>query len=134
MASNDRVMDRDITIHQGMDKYDAMRCVESDGTVPDLDGWTATLNVYRAPAAFESIHDETPLISGGTSDSKVTLGYWTDDEFGPYNVLIYLSRSVTSALEEWGVGVYVIDLIDPYNHTQVRIRGRVTLEEGTRHA
>ncbi len=134
MASNHRVVERDITIYQGMDHYDAFRCIESDGTVPDLEDWTATLRVYRAPAAFESIHDEAPIITGSTSDGKVSLGHWTDADFGPYNVLTYLSSALTSALDEWGVGVYMLDLIDPFDHVQVRVRGRVTLEEGTTYA
>lgn len=123
----------DIVLHQGMDEYYPMRLAEPDGTTPDLTEWSATLNLYRSAVAVESIHDEPPILAGGTNDGLVSLGLFDGGEFGPYNAYMALVSSLTSSLIPWGIGSYNLDIIDPFGHVQYRVAGIIKLEEGTRH-
>lgn len=123
----------DIVLHQGMDEYYPLKFMEKDGTVNDLEGWSGTLRLYRSPVSIQSIHDEPPILTGSTDDGKVLLGLFDGGEFGQYNCYIGLTSSVTSSLGPWGVGVYNLDIIDPYGHVQYRVRGAMSLEEGAKH-
>lgn len=128
-----RVGRHDITIHQGMDEYYPVRFMEPDGTVIDLGDYTATFSLYRAPATLASLHEHDPVLTGDTTNGRVQLGLFDGGEFGFYNCYIGLTSHVTSGLGPWGVGVYNLDIIDPFGHVQYRVRGAISLEEGTRH-
>ena len=128
-----RVARHDIVIHQGMDEYYPIRFMEPDGTVRDLADYAASFTLYRSPATLESLHEHQPILTGNTADGKVQLGNFDGGEFGFYNCYIGLTSHVTSALGPWGVGVYNLDIIDPFGRVQYRVRGTIKLEEGTRH-
>ena len=125
----------DIVLRQGMDEYFPMRIEDPHGTMADLDGWTATLALYRAPATLASLHDEPPVSAPGAT---VTLGTFDGGDpatggFGLYNVLPAFPSATTSALSPWGNGIYNIDISDSFGHVQYRIEGTIVLVEGTRH-
>lgn len=128
----------DLVVHQGLilaqpfapEYYDPV-----SGTLKrkDYTGHTATFTIYGAPATFDSLHDGPVVFHATSGDGAVELGLFDSDEFGQYGILLYLTQAQTSGMQPWGRGVYNLDILDGFGHPQLRIRGTIVLEEGTKH-
>lgn len=123
----------DITVHQGMIVAEPFAPTDPDGLVIDYTGYSATFNLYASPATLDSLHDLPPILSLSDASGAIEVGLMDSDDFGEYSVLLYLTQQQTSVLEPWGRGVYNLDIIDPFGHPQLRIRGVMQLEEGAHH-
>ncbi len=128
----------DITIPQGMIVAEAFAPEYFDpdsGTLKrkDYTGYSATFTVWRSPATFDSLHDGPVVFHATSGDGAVELGLFDSDEFGQYGILLYLTQAQTSGMQPWGRGVYNLDILDGFGHPQLRIRGTIVLEEGTKH-
>ncbi len=55
-------------------------------------------------------------------------------EYAITNVLLFLGHGTTSALEPWGLGLYNLDLIDPFGRVMPILADSCVLEEGRGHA
>lgn len=127
----------DLTIHQGLVLVEPFRPQYKDtytNTLLPVDytGYTGTFTIYPAPATLESLHGAAPIYEATDANGVVNLGLFESDEFGEYGILLYLPQNVTSALSPWGVGIYNLDVIDPFGHPQLRIQGKIVLEEGSK--
>lgn len=128
----------DLTVHQGAVFAHAFAPEYFDpvsGTLTrtDYTGYRATFTIYGAPATLDRLHDG-PVVFAGSSDSgAVEVGLFDGGEFGPYGVLLYLTQAQTSALDPWGTGIYNLDVLDDFGRPVLRVRGVITLEEGTKH-
>lgn len=127
----------DLTIHQGLVLVEPFCPQYKDSAtnkmVPvDYTGYSGTFTIYPAPATLESLHDTPPIYEATDADGVVNLGLFESEEFGEYGILLYIPQNVTSAMEPWGVGIYNLDVIDPFDHPQLRIQGKIVLEEGSK--
>ena len=124
----------DDAVTQGMPVAMPFAATDDTNMVLDYTGYTATFQLYPAPATLDSLHDETPILSLTDATGAGELGLFDGGDFGEYNVLLFLDQTQTSALEPFGRGVYFLDVIDDFGRVTLRIRGAMELEEGTTHA
>ena len=97
------------------------------GVVDDLSTWSATFEIFDLSGVSRYRYE--------SADGLITVGLWdSGTAYGSYNVYLGLPNDVTSALVDWGVGVFNCDLVDPMGHVSYRIHGPITLEWGSLHA
>ena len=128
---------RDMTIHQGLVFAQAFAPKYRDTLTNtliavDYTGYTGTFTIYPAPATLESLHNTPPIYEASSASGAIDLGLFESDEFGEYGIYLYLTQSITSAMQPWGIGIYNLDIIDEFGHPQVRIQGKIMLEEGSK--
>lgn len=123
----------DMTIHQGMIFVQSFAPIDDDNQPVDYTGYRATFTIYPAPATEDNLHGTTPVLSVTSDSGAIALGLFDGGRFGPYGIQVYLTQAQTSALSPWGTGAYFLDVIDPYGHPQLRIKGPIRLEEGVKH-
>lgn len=126
-------------VHQGMPFAKPFRLIEIDGgAMRDLTGYTGTFTVYRNPATDESLHDNVPILSLSSGGGAIVLGTQGTPptgplDFGQFNVLLLLDRTITSNQAPWGMAKYNLDIIDPLGRPWLRFYGAIEFEEGRTH-
>lgn len=116
-----------MTIQQGMTHADVWSFRTRDGKTQSLAGWSATFEVFNRDGA--SVLKYTSAAQPG----YLAVGLWDPSKTFPYNVYLEIPAAVTSALVDWGIGHFDLDVIDRAGHVQYRVHDECVLERGTRH-
>lgn len=82
-------------------------------------GWSARAYVRKS-------YDGLVILNNNTGNGRITLGLQgtpPDD----YNVEVNVSASVTDTLSDWGMGVWDLEIEDPFGNVYTWIRGNAYL-------
>lgn len=95
-------------------------------TCEDFSDWSATFEVFNADgnSLFKFSSEVSP---------NVRTGLWNPTGDFAYNVYVEITKEFTATLNDWGVGHFDLDVIDPFGHAQYRVHDVIILEEGTKH-
>lgn len=92
----------DLIIIQGMDMVIPVRLEEIDGSLRDLTGATAHLEVHQN-------YGTTTLLDLSTSNGRIAVGSFGSGATA-YNLELFIGKAVSSALTNWGVGVQDLEV------------------------
>lgn len=101
----------------GIDLYDATTDTESTW---DLTGYTARL-------AIRPDYGEDAVLTGSTTDGRISTALVTDDDGNEYSLTITFVNAVTAALADWGRGVWDLEVEDSFGHVTRLYHGYAVL-------
>lgn len=81
---------------------------------------------YTARMVIRADYDAAPSLICTTANGRIVTGIQTSSG-QQFNVLITITAAATSALIDWGYGVYDLKLTDPFAHTTYVFEGRAVL-------
>lgn len=95
-------------------------------TCEDFTEWSATFEIFNADGV--SLHKYE-----STTGANVNAGLWNPTGDFAYNVYVELPKEITKTMNDWGIGHFDLDVLDPFGHAQYRVHDEIVLEEGTTH-